>query len=138
MTRAWIPIAAWLVLAAAGAVTGWLPLIVAAPLALLPLPWLWSRGRTPDRLDLLEPIWLVALLFAFAYFVIPILAPLEPETFASIGSYLDTPPAQWEMATWMAGLAFIALLAGYFGPVGPWLAARSPRPAALTPASSCR
>lgn len=134
--RAGLSVGAWVVLAVAGWAAGSVALTALAPLALLGVPLaILLDQRASGRVDPLEPLWIIVALFAFTYLLVPGLAALRPDDFGSLPGYLDSPPAQWQTATWVSGLAFLALLHGYFGPGGGWIARLLPE-APRTPPTS--
>jgi hypothetical protein len=122
-------VAAWAGLALAGWLLRSVSLTALAPLLLLPLPVLLVRLRDGERwrpIDPFEPAWALTVLYAFTYLAVPALSAERPEAFTSLEGYFDTPPASWQAATWVAGLGFLALLYGYFGPLGDRLARALP------------
>lgn len=129
--RAGLAVGAWAVLALVGWATGSVAVTALAPLALIGVPVaVLLQQRSAGRVDPLEPIWALVAIFGFTYLLVPGLSAARPEDFASLPGYLDAPPAQWQAATWLAAGGFLALLAGYWGPLGPKVATRLPPPRA--------
>ena len=126
MTRRSVTVAAavWLVLSAAGLMLDAVALTVVAPvLAIATAGALWVRAGATIA-DPLEPIWPLLLLFGFAYVLVPPLAAIAPQTFATLPGYHDTPPAQHLFACWIGALAFAAIVAGYRSTFGRRLGRR--------------
>jgi hypothetical protein len=110
-------IAAWLAFAVSGWLLESLVLTMVGPLFLMAVPVILAR-RDPGGIDPLEPIWALVLLFGLTYFLIPALAIIDEAPFSPLGGYLDQPPMQRALASWVASLAFLALVAGYRVPWG--------------------
>jgi hypothetical protein len=118
-------IGGWLILTAAGWITGLWLFAALSGLALAPLPFVLA-ARRGGRADPMEPLWAVCALFAFSYLLVPPLESLNAADFISLGGYLELPGAQLQFATTICGLAFLALLWGYFGSPGAWLGRHTP------------
>lgn len=113
-------IAGWLSLAFVGWLCRSVTLTALAPPLLLPLPVLLARLRDGPGwrpIDPFEPIWALSVLYGFTYLIVPGLSAARPDEFASLEGYLDAPPGTWQVASWLAALAFLCLLVGYFGPL---------------------
>lgn len=126
MTRAVLSLLAlWAGLHAAAVITGSRWVFALAVLSLVPLP-IVLHARRPRPVDPLEPIWLGAAVFLFAYALVPALEVFRVSPFESLPGHLRLSPPHIYVAAWLSGLGFVAFCLGYFSPLGRRLAARLP------------
>jgi hypothetical protein len=94
---------------------GWLTRSTAV-VAFAPLLLVLGFGletRRAGKIDLFEPIWMLAALFAFEYLIVPACIESNGRAFNFNPGYLDNPASQFQLACVIGGLGFVALLAGY-------------------------
>jgi hypothetical protein len=128
--------AAWILLVALGWATGSAWVIGVGSLVLIPLPVAIFRSRRCP-FDPLEPGWLLFGLFAFTYCLVPVGVLIEPKAFNSLPGYLDYSAPFWALAAVLGGLAYIALCAGYWSPVGDFAKRILPRGGPLDATRAC-
>jgi thiol-disulfide isomerase/thioredoxin len=123
VTWRWIAalVVGWLVTLAAAVALQSRELLAVAPAWLVPIPVLLAR-RARRPFDVFDPIWLITLIYLFAYGVVPAVQLWDAAPFESVSNALGLSSPHYYAAALLSGLGLLALYAGFFVALGGRLA----------------